>query len=82
MQEFLKQLNKAYFWDIDPGHLDAVKSKRLIIERVMNYGNLYEIQLIKNHYGENEIKKIIFNSGLISEDSGIELEIFSVRNMI
>lgn len=65
MPTFLKQLNKTYFWDIDPGNLDEIKSSRLIIERVMNYGNLNEIQLIKNHYGEKEIKKTVCNLNYI-----------------
>jgi len=55
MSEFLQKLNNTYFWDIDPLQLDANKSKRLIIERVMNYGNMDEIRLIKKFYGEKEI---------------------------
>jgi hypothetical protein len=65
MPTFLEQLNKAYFWDIDPYHLDEIKSKRLIIERIMNYGNLHEIRLIKKYYGEKEIKKTICNLNYI-----------------
>lgn len=56
MGALLEQLNKSYFWDIDPEYLDEVKSAKLIIERVMNFGNLHEIQLLKNYYGEKEIK--------------------------
>ena len=46
MSALLEQLNKVYFWDIDPDNLDEIASKNLIIERVMNYGNLREIQLV------------------------------------
>lgn len=56
MTELLENLNKAYFWDTDFSRLDEEKSKRLIIERVMNYGNLYEIQLIKSFYGLAELR--------------------------
>jgi len=55
MPELLSQLNKAYFWDIDYSLMDAQKSQRLIIERVMLYGNLTEIKLIKDYYGKNNI---------------------------
>ena len=55
MSALLEQLNKVYFWDIDPDNLDEIASKNLIIERVMNYGNLREIQLVKKHYGDKEI---------------------------
>jgi hypothetical protein len=51
MSVLLEQLNKAYFWDVDITQIDDEKSKRLIIERVINYGNLQEIKLIKEFYG-------------------------------
>ncbi len=59
MAALLEKLNKTYFWDIDPNHLDELKSKKLIIERVINYGNLFEIQSIKEYYGEKEIKRTV-----------------------
>jgi hypothetical protein len=59
MPELLEKLNKSYFWDVDPDLLDENKSKRIIIERVMNYGNLREIKLILSHYGREEVKKIV-----------------------
>jgi len=65
MSGLLKKLNKTYFWDIDPGLLDENKSKRIIIERVMNYGNLREIKLILSHYGKEEVKKTVCNLNYI-----------------
>ena len=59
MSTFLEQLNKVYFWDIDLLKIDEIYSKRLIIERILNYGNLQEIQLIIKQYGEKEIKKTV-----------------------
>lgn len=59
MSELLENLNKAYFWDTDFNRLDEEKSRRLIIERVMNYGNLREIQLLKSFYGTEEIISIL-----------------------
>ena len=34
-----KDLNPKYFWDVDPGTLDAEGSKRFIIDRVFTMGN-------------------------------------------
>ena len=65
MENLLDHINKTYFWDIDPAHLDECLSKRLIIERVMNFGNLQEIVLVKNHYGTKEIKLILCNLNYI-----------------
>ena len=49
MSDFVEQLNHNYFRDIDSTHLDETKSRRLIIERVMNYGNIDQIKLIKDN---------------------------------
>ena len=61
MEEVLKKLDPAYFWDVDLSRLDAEKSKRLIIERVVNLGNLDEIRFISEYWGDGEIKEIICN---------------------
>jgi len=53
--DILKALNPSYFWDVDAGKLDAQKSKRLIIERVFSLGNLEEIRMLLEFYGEKEI---------------------------
>ena len=65
MQAIYKQLNKAFFWDIDPLKMDADQSKRLIIERVINFGSLHEINLVITYYGEREFKSIICNLSYI-----------------
>ncbi|MFW5830974.1 MAG: DUF6922 domain-containing protein [Prolixibacteraceae bacterium] len=65
MTDLIAQLNKAYFWDVDSRLLDDIKSKRLIIERVMKYGNLHEIGLIKRFYGEEDVKQTLFNLNYI-----------------
>lgn len=51
----LSGINKSYFWDVDQNTLDEVKSKRLIIERVVTLGNLNELKLLFNYYGKKEI---------------------------
>lgn len=61
MESSVNQLNKAYFWDVDFNKLDKSKSRRLIIERVMNLGNLSDIQLIRQLYTEDEIIQTICN---------------------
>ena len=65
MPELLDKLRKTYFWDIDPELLDEKKSRRIIIERVMNLGDLKEIQLVLNYYGKEEVKRTICNLNFI-----------------
>jgi hypothetical protein len=55
MSLLIQQLNQAYFWDVDIHQIDEEKSKRLIIERVINYGNLQEIKVLIGFYGKKEI---------------------------
>jgi hypothetical protein len=61
MESSISQLNKAYFWDVDFNKLDKTKSMRLIIERIMNLGNLSDINLIRKIYTEDEIRQTICN---------------------
>lgn len=59
MSTFLKQINQAYFWDVNLNNIDESKSKRLIIERIINFGNLQEIRRLMDHYGKDEVTKTI-----------------------
>jgi hypothetical protein len=65
MGNLISQLNKSYFWDTDFDSLDENKSKRLIVERVINFGNLTEIKLILEYYGLSETKNIVRNLAYI-----------------
>ena len=61
MADSLSQLSKVYFWDVDFHKLDKSKSMRLIIERVINLGNLSDLRLIRKIYTEDEIRQTICN---------------------
>ncbi len=65
MSVLLQEINKTYFWDIDLEELDLEKSKRLIIERVINLGNLREIQFIKKQYGLTVLTETLCNLNYI-----------------
>ncbi|MBC8321349.1 MAG: hypothetical protein H8E34_11550 [Bacteroidetes bacterium] len=61
MQIFLKKINPTYFWDIDLDKIEDQKSKRLIIERILNLGNLQEIKQMISHYGKEEVIETMCN---------------------
>jgi hypothetical protein len=44
------------FWDVDQDRLDMENSKKLIIERVLEYGQMKDWNLLRNYYGLEEIK--------------------------
>jgi hypothetical protein len=54
-------IKKELFWDVDFNRLDKNINKRLVIERVLSYGNLAELKEIISYYGREvivlEIKK-------------------------
>lgn len=55
----IQQLNRACFWDVDITKFDDEKSKRLIIERVISFGTLEEIKLVKEFYGLETVISIL-----------------------
>lgn len=65
MSTLMQQINKTYFWDIDLNKLDENNSKRLIIERVINFGKLHEIQFLKKYYGTEVVIKTLCNLNYI-----------------
>jgi len=61
MPGLLQQLKQEYFWDVNLSTLDEKISKRLIVERIINLGNLQEIKLIIDHYGKEDVIATICN---------------------
>jgi hypothetical protein len=57
-QSLSNKFSKHLFWDVDASKLDAERSKKLIVHRVLEYGTLKDWQLIYVRYGIGEIAKI------------------------
>ena len=57
-------LKRSYFWDVDitPG---KTVSKRLIIERIFNFGTLAEMAFLLRYYGKEEVERILCNLNYI-----------------
>jgi hypothetical protein len=47
------------FWDVDSEKVDLQQSKKWLVERVLEYGNLNDWKSLKKIYGQDEIKKIV-----------------------
>jgi hypothetical protein len=54
-EQFLLSLQPQHFWDIDFGNINDIINKRLIIERIAEYGSLAELSAVIEHYGRNEV---------------------------
>jgi hypothetical protein len=53
----IKSISAHLFWDVDQTKLDAEKSKKLIIARVLDYGLFTDWLYIKSYYGLDVITK-------------------------
>ena len=61
----IEQLNPQYFWDVDIDKLHSEKASRLIIERIFSLGNLQEINLVIEFYGNNHVVEVLLNLNYI-----------------
>ena len=58
-------LRKELFWDVDFKRLDQNINRRLIIERVLSYGNLEEFKTVFHYYGKEVIAEEIKKAGYL-----------------
>lgn len=54
-EPFISKLNPRLFWDTDISKLDDIASRRLIIERVFSLGDVDEIRMVLQHYGDETV---------------------------
>jgi len=55
--DIIKDLSSHIFWDLKIDRLDLKKDKRLIIERVFNYGNQADEKLLYTIYTYRELRR-------------------------
>jgi hypothetical protein len=63
----LRNINRAYFWDVNFDSLDEERSSRLIIERVLTLGNLDEIKAVFARYGIQTVKSTLTGLNFIDK---------------
>ncbi len=86
----ISQLSEHLFWDVDKDMLDAENNKRLIIQRVLDYGLMNDWQIIKDYYGIDVISQTATtlkeldprSLSFISQVSKIPIENFSCYTTI
>ena len=54
----MKNLSSHLFWDVDVNKVNLETSKKLIIQRVLEYGMIEDWIFIKKHYGLEEIVRV------------------------
>lgn len=58
-------LRKELFWDINFDQIDFNENRLLIIERVLNFGNIEEFKAIVAYYGRDTIKEAVRKAGYL-----------------
>jgi hypothetical protein len=54
---FLNNLSKHIFWDVDINTIDVEKNAVFIVQRVIQYGVLKDWKIIKSEMGIDKIQK-------------------------
>jgi len=65
----LSGLKPRYFWDVDFSASDEASSSRLIIERVFSLGEIYEMKLVIQFYGQKKVLEVLTNLPWIDSKS-------------
>ncbi|MFP4556418.1 MAG: DUF6922 domain-containing protein [Bacteroidales bacterium] len=58
-KNIINKLRPQYFWDVDINLLEPIKSKRLLVERVLALGTSKEIKMLVKFLGKNEFVNIV-----------------------
>lgn len=58
IKSILSNLSPHLFWDVDQKKIDIDKSKRYIINKVLEYGLINDWIIIYKHYGIDQITEI------------------------
>ena len=56
--ECIKKLSPVLFWDIDKSQADMDKYPSFLVQRVLEYGNWNDWQLLLSYYGKDQIVEI------------------------
>lgn len=60
-QYHIMDFSKYLFWDVDVASLELERSAPYIIERVLEYGQMEDWNLLKKIYGLDKIREVALN---------------------
>ena len=60
--EFIGQLSKHLFWDVDPARLDPEAHARFLIVRVVERGRRQDVRYIWEYYGDTRIREALLSA--------------------
>lgn len=60
---------QSLFWDVDPKTIDPDKNAVYVIERILDFGNMEEIQWMAHYYPKDLIQKVVQTSRVLQRKS-------------
>ena len=61
MTKYIDQLSPVLFWDVDKSQADMDKYPAFFIQRVLEYGDWKDWNILLNYYGLDKIVKVCKN---------------------
>ncbi len=55
----LRPIRPELFWDVDPKTIDMKKHARYIIERILEYGTVKEVQWLAHRFRTHNIQRVM-----------------------
>jgi len=66
-REFIGELSRHLFWDVDPASLGQGKHDSFLIARVMDRGTLEDVRLAWGYYGPDKVREALLESPVLGE---------------
>lgn len=66
----LPEFLRPYFWDVEFENLDREKHRHLIIKRLLDRGNLKEIEFVIKTYGKSGIREVVLSTRDLARPTG------------
>ncbi len=61
---------KTFLWDVDISEIDIEKNKNYVIERILEYGDIPEVEWLFSNFRKDDIVKVLKKSKRLSAKTG------------
>jgi hypothetical protein len=51
-----------YFWEVNPQEVDLDKNGYYVMGRVLEYGNLAAVRMLRRHYGDKRLREFLLST--------------------
>jgi len=66
----LPEFLRPYFWDVEFENVNKETSKKFVIKRVLDRGNIRDVRYVVNTYGKDAIKDVVLGTRDLARPTG------------